>query len=276
MKNLLFATDFSEAAEHALAYAVALTRDLHATLDLLHIFHLSPSETSHFTAPHETKQVLEQHEKEAMEKLRLSATAAGMPVVEESRLHAEFGQFVAHGIRTFAVRKPYDLLIVASKGKGRAKEVLFGSVATKLLTESTCPLLVIPPKVHYQGIRAIAYATNFAPSDHEMVANIGELSRQLGGIPTHYLHVSEQHSREQNQTGHRNIHLQRDVAPFDRFSWIEHETVLQGINSYVLAEQIDLLVLFIPDRGFWNKLFHRSVSRKVVSGVSVPLLVFFA
>ena len=107
------------------------------------------------------------------------------------------------------------------------------------------------------------------------VEQIGKLAGQLGGTATHYLHVSEQHVKWRGLNEHRNILLQQDVTPFDRFSWIEHETILQGIDSYVKAEQIDLLALFIPDRNLWNRLFHRSVSKKIFFGVSIPLLVFF-
>ena len=274
MKKLLFATDFSQASENALAYAAGLSRDLDADLHLLHVFHLSPANTSHFTAPHETRQLLDRRQKEVVARLNRSALMAGVHSGAHA-FHAVNGQLAAHCIRTFAEKNQYDLIIVAGKGEGGAKEAFFGSVTTGLLTESPRPLLIIPEHAGYRGIKAIAYATNFAPSDDEMVMQIAELSRRLGGAATHYLHVSEQRIGEQERTGYRKILMQKDVAPFERFSWIEHQTIQQGIDSYVKKEQIDLLTLFIPERTLWERLFHRSVSRRVYFDTAIPLLVYF-
>jgi nucleotide-binding universal stress UspA family protein len=139
-KNIIWATDGSEAAERALPTALELVEAADAQLLVVHADE------------------------------RLASRVGGGSVLAdeediESRLEAHVRELAQSGIEaTFRVvrgtnRQPADLIanvardtnadviVVGTRGHGRLAGALLGSVAQRLLHVSPCPVLAVPTKV---------------------------------------------------------------------------------------------------------------------------------
>ncbi|HMK55437.1 MAG TPA: universal stress protein [Dissulfurispiraceae bacterium] len=141
IKNVLFPTDFSEGAAHALSYAVDIAKTYKATLYIVHVIQ-DIDVSSNLHVPHQSVDVLFEEfsasAKKGLDKLCVSAqedckgteTAIlrGIPYEE---------------ILKFAPSKKIDLIVMATHGRKGLDRVLFGSTAERVVRNSSCPVLTI-------------------------------------------------------------------------------------------------------------------------------------
>jgi nucleotide-binding universal stress UspA family protein len=141
IKSILFPTDFSEGASHALAYAIDMSKKFEAKLFLLHVIHDIDASTG-LHIPHSSVDVmykeLEAATRKAMDKLCLS--------VNDYCRGTE--SFVMHGvpyeeILKFVSAKTINMVIMATHGRKGLDRVLFGSTAERVVRNSICPVLTV-------------------------------------------------------------------------------------------------------------------------------------
>lgn len=141
IKKILFPTDFSSFAEHALEYAVAMAQEFDATLYMLYVEEVLPyipgDPDRKFPDPAE----IEKHAHSRMEK--------------DLEKHGEVQtkRFVARGIPAdeiceFAKAEQMDLIVMATHGRSGLKHVLMGSTTEKVVRKAPCPVLSIHHPEH--------------------------------------------------------------------------------------------------------------------------------
>jgi len=57
------------------------------------------------------------------------------------------------------------------------------------------------------------------------------------------------------------------------FKFIEDNDVEKGILKFVNDNNIDLLAVISRKRGFFERLFHKSISKKLAMHANVPILI---
>jgi len=159
---------------------------------------------------------------------------------------------------------------MGTKGERNAFEKLLGSVTTHTIMNAPCPVLTIPSNAKYQPVRDIAYATDFEPSDEQAIEKLNALSKKLEA-KVHFLHIDK--AKKYGIT-ERYVMVENYPQPFSDFSVINRESVTEGIDEYVKDHGIDWLALFLPDRKFWERLLHRSFTKKMAFHSQVPVLIF--
>ncbi len=273
MKRILCATDFSAASENALRYANALAETISAQLDLIHVYHLQPAQTSHFVMPGSTENLLQEEEQKIRKHLMATAAACDMEV-SDGQLIPVYGLFTSFEIVEFAKEKAYDLIVMGVRGEHSLEDKLMGTVTTHTMLQAPCPVIAVPQNASFQKIEHIAYATGFAPEDDVVIAGLVRMANLLKAR-LHYVHVSKQKKQKRGDAGENRLILSQELEPpFVDFTWVENESILQGLDQYIKDQKIDLLALFIPERRLWEQLFHRSVSRRMVFNTEIPLVVF--
>jgi nucleotide-binding universal stress UspA family protein len=139
--RILVPTDYSETADRALAWAILQGRTFGAQVTVLHVL---PSHL-HLGAIGFADQA--EHATPAQERDRLAAHLRGF--VAESGLDVrplvEVGD-PAIKIREVARRDQIDLIVMGTHGTSRLEDLLFGSVAEKVVHHTGCPVLVVPPR----------------------------------------------------------------------------------------------------------------------------------
>ena len=144
MRVILVAIDFSDLAPTVMDYACSLALVWGARLLVVHVVH----DLSYFTGIYHTDTPLpelQQHlETEAHERLEAlcqsqvgtqvryeALVVTGRPVVE-----------IHHLVRQHAV----DCLVLGAHSTDKPEHQLFGSTADRLLHQTACPILMIPPR----------------------------------------------------------------------------------------------------------------------------------
>lgn len=143
IKNILFPTDFSSFAEHALTYAVAMAQEFDATLYMLYVEELLPYVPSDPDRKFPDPATVAHRAQEEMK-------AAVSPETESA---IQVKRFVARGIPAeeivdFARNNDIDLIVMATHGRTGLTHVLLGSTTEKVVRKASCPVLSIRHPEH--------------------------------------------------------------------------------------------------------------------------------
>jgi nucleotide-binding universal stress UspA family protein len=159
LKNLLYATDFSEPSEFALPFAVALGRRYGATIHALHVLTPTPFASGSFAL---TGVAFEAETESALAAMqRVEAQLAGL----QHSVILERAVDVWSGVEQAIHDNAIDLIILGTHGRTGAQRFLLGSVAEEIFRRSPCPVLTVGPAVRtstHQGGRfhRILFATD--------------------------------------------------------------------------------------------------------------------
>jgi nucleotide-binding universal stress UspA family protein len=160
LKNILFATDFSQAADAAAPIAIQIARRYGAKVYGVHVNRFDDYTAA---APNAWAAMAEAAEKETKEDAgRLNEQLQGVEhevVIGEGNLLELLSNVIQ--------QKEIDLVVVGTRGRTGFGKTLLGSVAEQILRQSPCPVLTIGPHVNpwsdeYVKMREILYATDLA------------------------------------------------------------------------------------------------------------------
>ena len=141
IKKILFTTDFSEGASHALSYAVDVAKTYGAKLHLLNVIHditLSPGMHIPLGSANSMYAELDTNAKKAMDKLCITS-CEDYKDIEKSVIRG----IPYEEILKFAKEKGIDLIVIGTHGRKGLDRVIFGSTAERVVRNSTCPVLTV-------------------------------------------------------------------------------------------------------------------------------------
>ena len=160
LKNILFATDFSQAAGAAAPISIQIARRYGSKVYGVHVNRFDDYTAA---APSAWAAMAERAEKETREDAgRLNEQLQSIEhevVIGEGNLWEVLSNMIQ--------QKEIDLVVVGTRGRTGFGKTLLGSVAEQILRQSPCPVLTVGPHVNpwsdeYVKMREILYATNLA------------------------------------------------------------------------------------------------------------------
>ncbi|MDZ4666773.1 MAG: universal stress protein [bacterium] len=270
ISKIVVPTDFSAPAMQALHYAIFLAKKLEAELFVIHVNQVAMVDA---TMPAETYQMFV---KEIEDQTTLQFKNLESDILKESGLtfstRSSYG-FVAEEICEYAQSVEADIIILGTTGASGAAEVLFGSNAASVVAKSVIPVLVIPKEYHSKNFMRMVYATDYNEPEFPAVLRLIYFAEQFD-CRLDILHVksdSDKYFNAENNFFKKN----KDQITYQNIHFIELEKgdILQSINNYVEENHVDLLVMAKHNRNFFDRLFHRSLSKKMAFHTQIPLMV---
>jgi nucleotide-binding universal stress UspA family protein len=205
LKNVLFATDFSEASEAALPYAAAICKRYNCRLHVVHV--ISPASYLVASEPVGSITIESMHEAaRADAQERMEALAAHLTTVPHHTYVRDGG--VWEVISDMARIREIDLLVVGTHGRTGLEKLVLGSKAEEILRQAHCPVLTVGSKVPCRdqlppftgegkdsfppeiSFRHIVYATDFMPESLAAAPFAASLAQEFQARLT-LLHVFE-------------------------------------------------------------------------------------
>ncbi len=182
ISKILYPTDFSKCASHALPHTLDLARQYGCELHLLHalVMHdADPSNISHrLPDMEELYKALEEHAEMQMKAALEGQEEAGLQV--KSALVRAIS--AAGAILDYAAENEIDLIAMGTHGRRGLRRLLLGSVAEEVVRLAPCPVLTVPERLDVPAGRiesivvpvdfsehaklALLYATEFAAAYH--------------------------------------------------------------------------------------------------------------
>jgi len=141
--RILVATDGSGEAELALTTAADLAR---STDSELHVVHVGEMPLVYDPERHAYRAVYEEHEREARRLLKSQVERVKGAGATVTQAHLRMGRVdttVAEEIVELADRLDAGLIMVGSRGQGRLRRALVGSVSESVVRHAHCPVTVV-------------------------------------------------------------------------------------------------------------------------------------
>jgi nucleotide-binding universal stress UspA family protein len=282
LKNILFATDFSPAAEAALPYAVGLAMQYGAKV---HALHVRFPATYPIVGPEAVPVVIEAAEEQAkFEAQQMHEMLASVPhevTVAEGDLWPILSDIVE--------KQNTDLIVIGTHGRKGFSRALLGSTAEEIFRKTHCPVLTVGPQVSHDtqrrlGMREILFATDFSAESLAALPLAVSLAQEHQSNLT-FLNVTGKsekgelvHAREYVESTLRRL---QNLVPGDARLWCEPKCrVEQGaeaakIMEVAIALGADLIVLGVrAPQGMPGAATHvsRSVAHEIVANAPCPVL----
>jgi len=145
-KKVLFCTDFSENSDYAFEFAYGIAKRDEGLLYILHVLPDNPHQA--FAENYITKEDLEKIRKSIGEDLDNKYREHYVEKIE-NEIKFEIVTKSGRGekeILKFAKKENVDIIVMGTHGKTGIEHVFFGSVAEKVIRNSTLPVFIIPCK----------------------------------------------------------------------------------------------------------------------------------
>lgn len=269
MKTILVPTDFSENAHNALRYAGALASQLNARLILAHIIHLP-------VAPVESGMVIPvdlQLGEDFSEELNTLAANLRKELHREIEIETvcQYG-YLTGDLNALVKTHHVDLVVMGTKGATNFLDKLIGTNSSEFSKTAHCPVLIIPAVAQYKDIHHIAYASDFESEE-------GIFLRQLFGIAQ----LLSAHVSLINVVDGQELNLLSDTEMVEEvtthfpevvysMAQIRIHDIVEGLHTFVEENSADILAVSMHKRGFFDELFHTSISRRLIYHTTLPLL----
>jgi nucleotide-binding universal stress UspA family protein len=135
------------------------------------------------------------------------------------------------------------------------------------------PVLIIPEECKYRAIKKITYASDYTENDFPDIARLFYLAEQYKAELT-VLHVKSEIDNFLKKSSNFFTRNRKDISFKNwKSKRITDPDIMTGINQYVSKNKTDLLILAKHNRSFFEKIFHRSLSKRMAFHTKIPLLI---
>lgn len=276
MKNILFPTDFSPNAENALDYAIEIARKVKGNLVLFHAYSVQlidpnmPAEIYLSAYQEEEKSA-----KENLDNLCKRIKDSNKDNTGNSLFNVE--SIVTQGLVVDEVLSVIDdfktdLVIMGTHGASGITELILGSNTASIIEKSPVPVLAIPLKAEFSGISNVVYAYDDIKSGLPSFQRLLDFAKIYDSEIT-LLHIVET-GRKTEELNKSEFEKVKQTAGYEKIKLmlVEEENVLEGINDYINSNDVDVLAMAIRKRSLIDKIFNRSLTKKMAYHTKIPLL----
>lgn len=263
MNTILLATDYSPSAQNAAVYALELSRQLNAPLELIHAY-VIPFAYTDSPVPllniEEIQKIAEESMEVELQRLRKLAP--------ESRITSKIlpGDIIDCLVEIIADQAP-SLIIMGTSGEG-SDSILWGSMAVKALRNLKAPVLAIPANVSWKPVNKLCFAADYDQvSEHTPSAEIIKWAK-LMAASVDVIHVDKPEKAVTPPQMLVNM-----LAPLQpQYHAIINENIEGGVAEFLQEHHIGWLLVIPKKYGFFENLFHKSRTKLLTQVSNVPVL----
>jgi nucleotide-binding universal stress UspA family protein len=142
MRRIVHPTDFSPASAPAFKKALELAKENRASLSIVHVLPTLPMLPDAYIAATAYEEMLAAHRRQADQQMQKVVKRAQTAGVKASGTVVDVG-VAAEQIVRFAKRQGADVIVMGTHGHGFLARVLLGSVAERVVSRASCPVLTV-------------------------------------------------------------------------------------------------------------------------------------
>ncbi|MEI6817794.1 MAG: universal stress protein [Bacteroidota bacterium] len=273
IKTILIPTDFSENAHLAGKYAISMAQKTGAKIIFFHSYYV-PIYAENIPIDPITEGNLKADAFSELEQFKKENITAHSEIASECIVRT--GNAV-ESILSVAKELNVDLIVMGTKGSSGISEVIFGSNTEDVLIKTEIPVLAIPEKALYKDLKKIVFATNYHFSDFQAIEDLIVLGN-LFDFHITVLHINDgefNHEFEYSMLDNFRAKVkERSNYPNLYFQLIENKNIYEGLQTFIHQNDIDMIAVTSRKKALYNRLFGRSISKKMAFHTDIPLLVF--
>ncbi|MEO7313755.1 MAG: universal stress protein [Ginsengibacter sp.] len=276
MKQILVPTDFSNAAENAINFALQSAKILPAEVTLVHSFEVNDSAYADYVGVNREfnrSMITDAKEKLDAIKKRIENTDG---IVVKTFVSTEN---LIDTVINFRNENKVDLVVMGTLGASGLKEKLWGSRTSAVIGKTAVPVMVIPNEYKWKKPEKMLLATN---QFEEEAKNLNFLF-ELAGLYMASMQVAVFTDEDDDKT---QVFLdnQKRIADYETFlkanykedtlssAHLSGESFNETLQSFIKENDIDILVMITYQSSFWSRLFNPSKTKRMSYHTTIPLL----
>lgn len=272
-KNILLLTDFTQASQAAVAYAVGLARHFKARLFPAHA--CDPVVLSETIDAAVLDKIAENSQQQLAGVIKEKDIVA-CPLFARATIEAVFPRWIEqNGI---------DLVVVGTHGRTGLQRLLIGSTAEFVFRNAPCPVLTVGPHVTarpYTDFKSenVLFPTDLGPHAESGASYALSFARDAHARLT-FIHAVQPKSALSSDGNHLIASAREKLeglVPYDAELWCEPRFIVkvgdpaQVVLDYSEQEHPDLIVLGLPHEKKYSN-FRTGVTYKVITSAPCPVL----
>jgi nucleotide-binding universal stress UspA family protein len=272
MINILIPTDFSELSKVAIRYAIRFANKIDGNITLLSV--LTMPQASRASIRFKLRSLEQEITNMTQEDLQALVDEFGPLLKTKDPLKVRIirGTSFNDAVVKEAKRLRSGMIIMSTRGASGIKKFIMGSNTAAVITVSHIPVLVIPELGQFKNFRNVVYATDLKHLEKELKTLIPYLEKFESIV--HLVHVTNSLKQVPalekkidaivSKSGFKNVIVRVMVNPKPD----------EALEHYVSTVKADLITTFTHQHSFYDRLFHRSLTRKMAFQSKIPLLAF--
>ncbi|MCW3122857.1 MAG: hypothetical protein JWQ38_2349 [Flavipsychrobacter sp.] len=272
MNTILVLTDFSDSAFHAARYACSLSRQLKSKRLIL--YHAYQIVTAASEIPPDPGEYERMYQSVASELNNVFKKLSGLiePGTELSYKAVETD--LAFTVDDVVAKENVDLVVMGISGKSFLKEIFVGSNTIRVVDNTHCPVLIVPPHAEIIPVTHAVFACDLEKVSATMP--VAELMTFLDTVHASLSVVNvdfdEKHVSPETPLEISFIH--QSLKKYDpSYTYLTNPDTVNGIIEFAIATKGSIIISVAKHRGFFEGLFHHSVTHKIAYNAPIPLLV---
>ncbi|WP_028296429.1 universal stress protein [Olivibacter sitiensis] len=273
MKNVLIPVDFSEISFAAARYAAGLVSQLHSeTIVLYHSYAEVLRDTGFVNTD-------EQEQEACMSKLVFMKKRLQKLIPSDVNIELFCDKkTVKKGIQQILKERTVSFIVMGVSGLEHLDrdDRALGKHTRDIMSIKEVPLLVVPRFVKFRPVTKVALSTDLKGIDDNFpTVHIRKIVEQLHAeLEIIYVNLPQnklEGEEKQKASEALKIYLQGINYSFQILE--SEDDVPHSVLDFVQQSNSDLLVLVSKDYNFFNRLFHHSVSKRVLEETHIPVFI---
>ncbi len=271
MIKIVIPVDFSDVSVNAFMYGYRIATMLGAVAKAVHVYYPSSQELTQSTVVDVDFMELRRSYLDTF--VKKIDVDWGSDIVKSVLVDKEFRiGFPAEEILDSAEENAADLIVMGTTGDTARIKKWFGSVSSKVMNESSCPVLLVPENARYKGVKNIMYAFDDIDLDKSIVQKLVDIS-QWFDAKLHLVHVESDGVKD---PGYFLKELIQKHYPDHQITLvaINSTDIVEGLYDYATSAEIDIISMATKNRSFFSSVFHQSITQRMALHSELPLLIF--
>jgi nucleotide-binding universal stress UspA family protein len=267
--KIVLLTDFSPLSKVAINFAVKMAANLAAEFTILNIVRLEGVPKTSLKLRQIEKAITQISEDEGAKLVQeITSGIKGNYTLTYKAIKAHT---VSEMVRRYVDKNQTNMVVMGLQGASALKKARLGGTTVSVIDECKAPVLAIPEFAKYRNMEHIVYASDLKHVQKELDIVV-EFARIFGSA-VHMIHVTPVIDKkvEAQKIAAEEIISKMGYDKLD-FNLIVEEDITLAIDSYIKKTKADMVTTFTHKLSLEEKLFGKSVTRKLAYQGTIPLL----
>lgn len=187
---------------------------------------------------------------------------------------------VKAAIQQATIEGDFDLVVMGTLGAAGIKEKIWGTNTGSVIGHAKVPLMVVPYDYGWKKPQKILFATNHFEKDTVILDFLFEMA----DIYMAQVHVVVFTDTEKDDAISM-LEQTRNISPYEEFLKSKYKEITltvthlygkdfeESLQKHIRENEIDVLAMVPYKKGFLDRLFHPSTTKKMSYHTTIPLLV---
>lgn len=272
MVNILVPTDFSQLSKSALKYAIKIANRLGGNITVLHVMTMTRAlRISMIEKIRSLDHDLIESAEAELETM-IKTMSEQYKVKTAIKFEVVRGSYFPSTLLREARRLHSGLIVMGTRGASGLTKAVLGSSTNSVIEVSHVPVLAVPEKADFKGFRNVVYASDLRNLEEELEILIRYIEKF--GSTIHLIHIVPPGDEVDVIEAKVDSILRK--FPYKNIVTLVlvDNDVDSALDQYVEVSRADVLAMFTHEISFFEKVFDKSMTRRMAFHSRIPLLAF--